>query len=94
LISRSFGIEVASLAGLPKCVIDRAKEINYNLEERDLNKNLSIANLKTPVQHSQIEAETKLKKISQILDELNIEKISPIDAFETLHNLIKIKKEK
>jgi DNA mismatch repair protein MutS len=37
--SKSFGIEVAALAGLPKTVIDRAKEILQKLDAADINKN-------------------------------------------------------
>ena len=40
--NKSFGIEVAALAGVKESVISRAKEISHNLEESDLNKNLSL----------------------------------------------------
>ena len=35
--SRSYGIQVARLAGLPPEVIQRAKEILHNLEQQELN---------------------------------------------------------
>ncbi len=37
-VDRSYGIQVANLAGLPSDVIDRAKEILFQLEENDINK--------------------------------------------------------
>ena len=40
--SRSFGIEVASLAGLPDDVLTRAKDILHVLEENDLSKETKI----------------------------------------------------
>jgi len=39
--NRSYGIQVANLAGLPKKVINRAKEILLTLEENDINKNMN-----------------------------------------------------
>lgn len=40
-VDRSYGIQVASLAGLPKDVISRAKEILIQLDESDINKPFS-----------------------------------------------------
>ncbi|QSX06506.1 DNA mismatch repair protein MutS [Sedimentibacter sp. zth1] len=39
-VDKSYGIQVANLAGLPKEVINRAKEILNQLEENDINKSL------------------------------------------------------
>ncbi|MFH1226868.1 MAG: DNA mismatch repair protein MutS [Planctomycetota bacterium] len=47
---KSYGIQVSRLAGLPKGVIDRAKEVLNDLEKRDLN---------TPVSMSHLSANTK-----------------------------------
>ncbi len=83
--NKSFGIEVASLAGLPKEVIKRAKEISKSLEQTDLNKNLFAET------ENNLETEKRNKNIVEIigiLNDLNIEKITPLSAFEILNDLI------
>jgi DNA mismatch repair protein MutS len=53
-LDKSYGIEVAKLAGLPSMVIERAKEIEANLDKKnDCNNNIDIdieKNNKTSVQ--------------------------------------------
>ena len=83
--NKSFGIEVASLAGLPKEVIKRAKEISKTLEQVDVNKNLFEEVENSP------ENEKRNKNIIEImgiLNDLNIEKMTPLSAFEILNDLI------
>ena len=75
--TRSYGVEVANLAGLPDQIIARAKEIIKDLE------NNKIAQTET----SQLDSE-----IVNILKELDINKMSPIVAFDTLNHLIEIVK--
>ena len=84
--NKSFGIEVASLAGLPKEVIKRAKEISKALEQVDVNKNLV-----KEVENVNPEAEKRNKNVTEImgiLSDLNIEKMTPLSAFEILNDLI------
>ena len=84
--NKSFGIEVASLAGLPKEVIKRAKEISRALEQVDVNKNLV-----KEVESVNPEAEKRNKNVTEImgiLNDLNIEKMTPLSAFEILNDLI------
>ena len=84
--NKSFGIEVASLAGLPKEVIKRAKEISRALEQVDVNKNLV-----KEVESVNPEAEKRNKNVTEImgiLSDLNIEKMTPLSAFEILNDLI------
>lgn len=84
--NKSFGIEVASLAGLPKEVIKRAKEISRVLEQVDVNKNLV-----KEVESVNPEAEKRNKNVTEImgiLSDLNIEKMTPLSAFEILNDLI------
>ncbi len=86
--SQSYGIEVAKLAGIPQEVVDRAKEILYKLENRNLRKDkeLNLTSKKVlqlsifEISHSVIE---KIKNI-------NVEKMTPIEA---LNFLWKLKKE-
>ena len=83
--NKSFGIEVASLAGLPKEVIKRAKEISRALEQVDVNKNLV-----KEVESVNPEAEKRNKNVTEImgiLNDLNIEKMTPLSAFEILNDI-------
>ena len=66
--TKSYGIEVAGLAGLPKYVIDRAKELLSELTENK-DKNLESSNSNY--------------EIVKILKEIDINKMSPKNAFET-----------
>ena len=75
--TKSYGIEVANLAGLPPQIIDRAKELIKELEnERIAETNMS----------------QKDSEVVSILKELDINKMSPIIAFDTLNHLIEIVK--
>ncbi len=71
--TRSYGIEVANLAGLPNEIISRAKELINTLE-----------NEKTP--------KTQDNEIINIINEIDINKLSPIAAFDTLAHLVEIVK--
>ena len=75
--TKSYGIEEAGLAGLPKSVIDRAKELLSELTENK-DKNLESSNSNS--------------EIVNILKEIDINKMSPISAFETLSHLIELVK--
>ena len=84
--SKSFGIEVAALAGVPKEVIVRAKEISNMLEQNDSAKNLAFKASKDVEQTKQ--KDQSYTEIIGILKDLDINTISPISAFETLCDLI------
>ena len=80
--SESYGIEVAKLAGIPKEVVDRAKEILYKLESKNLKtpKEITISTKRVTqlpifeITHPVIE---KLKKIK-------VEEMTPIEALNFL----------
>jgi DNA mismatch repair protein MutS len=88
---KSFGIEVASLAGLPKEVTDRAKQILQKLEEADINKAQRNYELEKQENKSVI---TKYQdEVIRLLKQSNIENLSPLEAFSILQELIeKVKK--
>ncbi|MGI5841908.1 MAG: DNA mismatch repair protein MutS [Christensenellales bacterium] len=89
--NKSFGIEVASLAGLPKNVISRAKEISNILEKSNLEHKISITHLENnPVLE---EKQNNSREIISILSDIKIETISPLTAFDILNDLVqKLKK--
>ncbi len=84
--NRSFGIEVASLAGIPAEVTDRAKCILKNIESG--NKTVTESNTDEP-------EERKLSEVEKILLETDIDNLSPMQAFLLVSDLAeKVKNEK
>ena len=82
--NKSFGIEVASLANLPKEVIDRAQEILVALESNELKTEGNIEQSKQPDNNK------KYKKLYEILSDLNINNLTPLGAFDILIELFNI----
>jgi len=88
----SYGIQVAKLAGIPRSVIDRAKEILKELEAADISKHRSRRR-KKPLE-GQIELffvngnEDKTgKEVLNELKEIDISRITPLDAMNILYKL-------
>lgn len=82
--NRSFGIEVAGLAGLPSFVLDRAKKLLKSLEKAD------ILNSDKKVAVNQLSLFNNLNnnaEINAILSELDIDNISPRHALDVLADL-------
>ncbi len=88
--NKSFGIEVARLAGVPKSVLDRAKEISNNLEtvNQKLDLNIFKEGKKKVEDNSR-----KAGEILSILKELDMNKVSPMHAFELLNDIVAKAKE-
>lgn len=79
--NRSFGIEVASLAGVPKAVTDRAKDILSSLEKSDItNKKKLSVNRKEEIVREKSEVE-------RILNDIDVNSLSPIQALMLLSDL-------
>jgi len=78
--NRSFGIEVASLAGVPSDVTSRAKKILKALEKNDLTRNSS------KLQESEPEAPVR-SEVENIISELDMNNMSPMQAFGVLADL-------
>ncbi len=79
--NRSFGIEVAELAGVNKQVTDRAKKILKSLEKNNATKNNDFSITDNP------EEITKLSEIERIICELDMDNLSPMQAFNILNDL-------
>ncbi|MBE5731178.1 MAG: DNA mismatch repair protein MutS, partial [Clostridiales bacterium] len=82
--NRSFGIEVAGLAGLPDYVLGRAKELLKTLEKKDIvHKDSRVAD----GQMSLFNNINNNAEINAILNELDIDNISPRHALDVLADL-------
>ena len=81
--NKSFGVEVASLAGLPEVVISRAREISKGLEKSNLYKDMN------ELDESSLspELEQNALEIMGVLKDLQIEKVTPLSALEILNDL-------
>lgn len=89
--SKSFGIEVAELAGIPKNVVARAKTIMRQLEEIDINRDtnsiMMTAKGGKQKQISLFDESSDDNEIVKILKDTNIENVSPVQAFAILLDL-------
>ena len=82
--SRSFGIEVAKLAGVPNQVIDRAKEISKNLEL--VNQKLDLNIFKENKEKAQENNKLALS-ILAVLRDVDMNRVTPLHAFDILSDL-------
>ena len=82
--NKSFGIEVAGLAGLPNTVILRAKEILHTLEEADVNNRVSHEAEKQTENSSLKRVE---KEVVNILRDVKIENLTPFEAISLVNDL-------
>lgn len=77
--NRSFGIEVASLAGVPACVTDRAKKILKAVESGDVT---------TKIEYDETEEVKETSEVEKILREVDLNNMSPMQAFMVLSDLV------
>lgn len=87
----SFGIHVAQLAGMPNRVVLRANEIMHFLE-KDKNKDTSRSKRleevpKANYQLNLFEADPRFKKVEALLNTLDINTISPVEALLKLNEI-------
>ena len=100
---RSYGIQVAKLAGVPDMVIDRAKEIAEQLSDNDVAAKIQAITVNNNTDHSKTKKIAKLDEVDmgQIsffdtvsdedvlkeLSEIDIQTLTPLDALNTLYKL-------
>ncbi|HEY5822801.1 MAG TPA: DNA mismatch repair protein MutS [Cyclobacteriaceae bacterium] len=89
----SFGIHVAQIAGMPNKVVLRANEILHFLE-KDKHKNEQKKKLeelpKPQFQLNMFEADPKMKEAKELLDKIDINTISPVEALLKLNEILSI----
>ena len=87
--NKSFGIEVAGLAGVPDEVCARAREIVTLLENSSISLNLDEID-----KHVNAKQVTKTaQEVSYVLRDIDMDRVSPIEAFDILNSLVKKVKE-
>lgn len=86
----SYGIEVAKLAGLPDCVISRAKEILAQIEqEQSLNKNTKSSDEKiSQVQVMNVQKNSEADEIVKELNDIDINNLTAIESINILYKLV------
>lgn len=88
---RSYGVEVARLAGIPEPVIQRARIILEELDEADINKNPRRRQAKPVEGQLDLFASSSLTKAEhEVLDELRAldpSLLTPLDALNKLYSL-------
>ena len=95
----SYGIQVAQMAGLPKFVTNRAKEILENLETKELTsyetRKEKLSKLNREEQNQINMFEIKDDKLRDEIEEIQIDDLTPIEALNKLNELKrKVKGEK
>jgi DNA mismatch repair protein MutS len=88
IASKSYGIQVARLAGIPEAVVDRARDILKNLESAEYNEHgmPSLAGphaAKGPAAQMELFGGRRSQEEDAVLDEIrrtDAERLSPLDA--------------
>lgn len=86
----SYGVEVAKLAGIPDSVIERAKKILSDLESSAPKTRRKTAKKEEPAQLTLIKEETEIEKR---LNNIDINKLTPMESMNILFELIKLSKQ-
>jgi DNA mismatch repair protein MutS len=95
MADRSYGIQVARLAGMPPKVVERAKTILRDLETSEARKTLSLDTLplfaalsnKAPQQPAPPAVPREISPLEEALKALTLDTMTPREALETLYRL-------
>ena len=88
--NQSYGIEVAKLAGLPRWVLGRAKEILSELLDRGVSQQASQIIARQSVEEAQMSLFAQIPEepdVIQELKELDINGVTPMEALQILYRL-------
>ena len=95
---KSYGIQVAKLAGLPETVVERAKEIVEELLSNDITDTVKNISVSTPKKKTKKKEDTDMQQLSlfgngkdeEIVEELasiDVGNMTPIEALNKLYEL-------
>lgn len=90
---QSYGVEVAELAGVPDSVVNRAREILYQLERDNQGKRLTVKKSARPLDgqldlFSAAQNFNQTNKVIEKLKNIDLDYVSPVDARKILEELI------
>ena len=89
----SYGIQVAQMAGLPQFVINRAKEVLQNLESKELTpyeeRKEKLSKMKSEMENQISLFEVQDDKLRGEINEIEIDKLTPLEALNKLSDLKK-----
>ena len=89
--THSFGVHVARMAGMPVSLVDRANEILEMLEEKNQSNRLTNHLKKIPTANYQLNIfdglAEDLKRIKEILEGVEINSLTPVEALMKLNEL-------
>jgi DNA mismatch repair protein MutS len=86
----SFGIHVAQMAGMPNQIVIRSNEILKHLEKEKLKEETKKSLDSVPKQNYQLslfEADPKYEEIKELLDNIDINTVSPVEALLKLNEI-------
>jgi DNA mismatch repair protein MutS len=97
----SFGIHVAAMAGMPSTIVERANEILKSLEQKTIEAEIEVEDLNTRIQKvpesyqlSIFETtDPSVGRMREILEQLNLNAMTPIDCMIKLAELKKLTEE-
>jgi DNA mismatch repair protein MutS len=93
-IDKSYGIHVARLANMPEDLLKRADEILASYEKNaQKNNNLNTEQVSFDFSEHHEEPTKDYRKLIDYLEKININNLRPIDALNTLDNVLKIMNE-
>ena len=94
--THSFGLHVARMAGMPPSLVEKANEILALLEEKNLHERLGAQLKKIPTQNFQLNIfdglASDLKQVKEILEGVDINTLTPVEALMKLNELKSIVK--
>jgi DNA mismatch repair protein MutS len=84
--NKSYGLEVAKLAGLPDDLIFKANEILNSFEQKNYSKDLKLSNCSNKEKNELL--------VESFINNLDLNKMTPLKALETLFDIQKLSKSK
>ncbi len=88
--NKSYGIEVAKLAGMPAIILQRAKEVLEKLEKGSSSKDQIIKELPLFKYKQNITKKDKVNPVIEKINKIEPDEITPMKALEILYELKKI----
>ena len=85
---KSYGIEVAELAGMPKALIKRAKSILKEIDKEDTKIDLPIADFAVQNDENDEKNIHELENFKDEIKNININEITPLQSLQLLNELV------